>query len=379
MTDEKKAESEETEEAGRPRRARRTRKPRPEGSTRRGRVAFKNLRKGRAVAVLLVFTLLVALLAAAVIDTWDSGTIFRGVTIDGIPVQGMTRKQALKVSEDIAGQLGQPLVLYWKDESYPLGMNTIDFKVDAEKMTDLAYWKGQEDFILIRLFKRLFGLPKGGNVPVVYSYDAKKLKDFVANVAKQTDYPPTSASIDVSSGAPEIIAAKNGLTVKQDATVNAILETLPTKNRRLQLVVEEPKPELTEADIGKIVVISLSQHTLYLYDKESPVSDYLVGVGMPQYPTPKGRFHITYKEKNPTWLPTSEWAKDKQGIPQPPGPNNPLGGYWMDLGGGIGIHATPYEKTLGQDASHGCIRMADWAAADLFNQVKVGTPVFIIQ
>ena len=98
---------------------------------------------------------------------------------------------------------------------------------------------------------------------------------------------------------------------------------------------------------------------------------------MPQYPTPNGHFYITYKEKNPTWLPTSEWAKDKQGIPQPPGPNNQLGGYWMDIGGGIGIHATPFPKSLGEQASHGCIRMDPTDAGTLFDQVKVGTPVFI--
>jgi L,D-transpeptidase ErfK/SrfK len=50
----------------------------------------------------------------------------------------------------------------------------------------------------------------------------------------------------------------------------------------------------------------------------------------------------------------------------------------MDLGGGIGIHATPYENSLGSQASHGCIRMDPNDAGQLFNEIKVGTPVFII-
>jgi len=35
-------------------------------------------------------------------------------------------------------------------------------------------------------------------------------------------------------------------------------------------------------------------------------------------------------------------------------------------------------KSLGEQASHGCIRMDPSAAEKLFNAVKLGTPVFII-
>ena len=50
----------------------------------------------------------------------------------------------------------------------------------------------------------------------------------------------------------------------------------------------------------------------------------------------------------------------------------------MDLGGGLGIHETPFVKSLGSAASHGCIRMSNEGASTVFNAVNVGTPVFII-
>jgi lipoprotein-anchoring transpeptidase ErfK/SrfK len=44
----------------------------------------------------------------------------------------------------------------------------------------------------------------------------------------------------------------------------------------------------------------------------------------------------------------------------------------------VGIHGTPDAASLGYSASHGCIRMAIPEAEWLFEQVDVGTPVYIV-
>ena len=43
----------------------------------------------------------------------------------------------------------------------------------------------------------------------------------------------------------------------------------------------------------------------------------------------------------------------------------------------IYIHGTPHKDKLGLSKSHGCIRMCDEDIVELFNQVEVGTLVFI--
>jgi lipoprotein-anchoring transpeptidase ErfK/SrfK len=43
----------------------------------------------------------------------------------------------------------------------------------------------------------------------------------------------------------------------------------------------------------------------------------------------------------------------------------------------IYIHGTNHEELLGQPASHGCIRMANWHIVELFDQVETGTSVVI--
>jgi hypothetical protein len=62
----------------------------------------------------------------------------------------------------------------------------------------------------------------------------------------------------------------------------------------------------------------------------------------------------------------------------PPGPRNPVGIVWIGVNKkGIGIHGTDSPDTIGRSASHGCIRLANWDAARVVNQVTVGMTVEI--
>src|SRR5688572_4806807 len=63
----------------------------------------------------------------------------------------------------------------------------------------------------------------------------------------------------------------------------------------------------------------------------------------------------------------------------PPGPDNPLGEYWMGLSATCcGIHSTNAPQSVYQFKTHGCVRMNPDDAEDLFYRVEVETPVEII-
>lgn len=54
-----------------------------------------------------------------------------------------------------------------------------------------------------------------------------------------------------------------------------------------------------------------------------------------------------------------------------------LGKFALDTGDGYMLHGTPYPETVGQRSSHGCIRMKDSDIAWLYDNVPVGTKVYI--
>jgi hypothetical protein len=54
-----------------------------------------------------------------------------------------------------------------------------------------------------------------------------------------------------------------------------------------------------------------------------------------------------------------------------------LGAYKLELGDGYMLHGTPHKQSIGQAATHGCIRLGDADIEYLYRAVPVGTPVYI--
>lgn len=54
-----------------------------------------------------------------------------------------------------------------------------------------------------------------------------------------------------------------------------------------------------------------------------------------------------------------------------------LGPYALDLGSGYLLHGTPDQTSIGRAVTHGCIRLADPDITWLYDNIPVGTPVYI--
>lgn len=115
------------------------------------------------------------------------------------------------------------------------------------------------------------------------------------------------------------------------------------------------------------------------------VAAYPVGLGRPSWPTPMGVFKVVNKSDNKTWVvPLSIQAEMRQKgqvvkTTVPPGPDNPLGKYWLGLSiNSIGIHGTLAPSSIYHFQSHGCIRLHPDDIEVLFANVPLGTPGRII-
>jgi len=130
---------------------------------------------------------------------------------------------------------------------------------------------------------------------------------------------------------------------------------------------------------GPVIVIGRSSHRLRLFNGRKLVHQFGVATGQSAYPTPLGTFTIVTMQRDPWWIPPPNSASAQGAKPIPPGPGNPLGTRWMGLSAAaVGIHGTPDAASIGYSASHGCIRMHVSDAEWLFDHVRVGTPVAIV-
>jgi L,D-transpeptidase ErfK/SrfK len=144
-------------------------------------------------------------------------------------------------------------------------------------------------------------------------------------------------------------------------------------------------PHIVPAGFDNGILINIPQRMLFDFRQGELTAAYPVGLGKPTWPTPDGKFKIVTRETNKTWkVPKSiqEEMRREQKIVQeevPPGPDNPLGAYWLGLNlWGYGIHGTIAPSSVFHFQSHGCIRLHPDDVADLFQRVKVGTPGAII-
>lgn len=101
-----------------------------------------------------------------------------------------------------------------------------------------------------------------------------------------------------------------------------------------------------------------------------------------RFATPTGTFRVKRKINNPTWV-KPDWAFIEEGKPIPKG-NHPdrfddtaMGSFALDFGDGYYIHGTLYRRLLGENITHGCVRVADEDLAPIFEKAKVGTLVYI--
>lgn len=121
------------------------------------------------------------------------------------------------------------------------------------------------------------------------------------------------------------------------------------------------------------VLLKLEHRQVYVYAGENLLASFPVAIGRPGFPTPTGEFEVFEMIINPSWK--NPWT----GEVEAPGPDGSLGLRWIGFvemsNGVIGFHGTPNVASIGQAASHGCVRMRNEDVVKLYDLVRIGTPV----
>ena len=134
------------------------------------------------------------------------------------------------------------------------------------------------------------------------------------------------------------------------------------------------------------IIVNIPDRMLYYFQKGTLKTSLPVALGSATknekyvWQTPVGKFRITAKLKDPTWVvpPSIQTEMEEQGkeviTSIPPGPENPLGKYAIKTSlPGILIHSTIRPGSIYSFSSHGCIRLSPSQMEVLFPQIKVNT------
>jgi lipoprotein-anchoring transpeptidase ErfK/SrfK len=159
------------------------------------------------------------------------------------------------------------------------------------------------------------------------------------------------------------------------------VEEIPESHRRQVVEYETDQP------IGTIIINPKTRLLYYVIGKKKAIR-YGIAVGKAGFEW-SGEAIVAEKKPWPTWIPPKEMIARKpelakfDEVGQPGGPTNPLGAraIYLTSGGrdyGYRIHGTPEWKSIGRNASSGCIRMINQDVMDLYSRLSGGEKVIVL-
>lgn len=164
---------------------------------------------------------------------------------------------------------------------------------------------------------------------------------------------------------PRLLAKLNGLSVTSQLKPGQVLKV--------------DNQHIVPAVLYDGILINLPQRMLFRMKGGELQAAYPIAAGRPSWPTPVGEFVVMSREQDKTWFvpPSIQREMLLEGKPVltkvPPGPDNPLGRYWLGLSlPGIGIHGTIAPQSIYHFQTHGCIRLHPEDVEELFDTVEKG-------
>jgi lipoprotein-anchoring transpeptidase ErfK/SrfK len=325
----------------------------------------------RSLAPLAALLLLLVLAVPAAAQAPEP-RIAPGVKAGGLDVGNLTvGEAAVKLQQTYGPPLYNPISVRIAGRRYRIGPKQSKLSFDTVRTAKRAYIAGTTN--------------PTADVALAIRFSRARVRTFARSVARRAYVAPRDATIRITLRRIIRRASKSGRRLDVKALRRMIATTLgnPPATHILRPGRKVIKARVTTRELRSayptVITIDRSNFRLRLFKRLRFSKSYGVAVGAPGYPTPTGRYSIQSKQVNPAWTaPNSPWAGELAGTTTPGGsPSNPLRARWMGIVGGVGIHGTSQEYSIGSRASHGCIRMRVADVIDLYRRVPLGAPVLI--
>ena len=183
----------------------------------------------------------------------------------------------------------------------------------------------------------------------------------------------------------EMLAEEGHTSIRTVQRLNPNLGLWPNPPAGTQIIIPNcaPAGKRKRLPVADSMRISLSRREITLFDADGRlIALFPCSIARSKAQRPEGELSVKNTADDPTYLydpklfnpNTTETSK----LMIPAGPNNPVGSAWVGLSKqGYGIHGTPEPERIGQAASHGCFRLANWNAKKLIRMVRLQMPMLI--
>jgi lipoprotein-anchoring transpeptidase ErfK/SrfK len=338
--------------------------------------------------VLAAFVATLALGGVAAAYSYDHSkraVIAEGVQVNGVQIGGLTPARAeAKLRAALLDPLAKPVKVRYHHRHFTLTPEQASVGVDIHGTVAKALARSREGNMFTRSWRNVRGESLDAQLAADVTYSEAAIQKLIKRVQRKLNRPAKDAALDLETGQVNPTHSQTGVRVKFNTLAKDLKKTLLAReaSKTVKVHTKTVQPEVTDADLAKkypsIIIVDRGAFKLTLYKDLKVAKTYGIAVGQVGLETPAGLYKIENMAVNPSWhVPNSAWAGDLAGKVIPPGPDNPIQARWMGIYAGAGIHGTTADGSIGTAASHGCIRMHIPDVIELYDQVSVGTPVYI--
>ncbi|HVF80044.1 MAG TPA: L,D-transpeptidase/peptidoglycan binding protein [Solirubrobacteraceae bacterium] len=343
----------------------------------------------RRISITLIAVVTVIVVGVTGIFAWDAGrsdVIGNGVKIGPVDVSGLSRAEARsRLQGELITPLNTPLVVSVANQTFPLSAREAHIAPKVDAMLDEAVKRGRAGGAFARTWRAISGKGVGAVVAPDVQYSQRAVQRIVDRVRVAVSRKAVDAKVDFKPQAVLIRQARTGRSIDALKLRSDIQTALVSgvHDRRLEVEVRTIQPKVSgkklAAQYPVVLAVDRGNFRISLFKKLKKVKVYPIAVGQAGLETPAGLYKIQNKAINPAWtVPNSDWAGGLAGQVIPGGtPQNPLKARWLGVYDGVGVHGTDARGSIGTNASHGCIRMLIEDVEKLYDEVPIGTPIFI--
>ena len=319
-------------------------------------------------------------------DHARANEIAPGVKVGGVALGGMTPDQArARLEREILQPLGRPVVVHHAAKTWKLGPREARLRADLGAMVDEALARSRSGNIFARSWRSLSGERMDDDLKPTVQYSDAAVIRLIDKVRRSVERPAKDARVKIDAAGVSTVPGVEGLAVSASQLHREIGGAITSTTAPRSFVAEtrHTQPKVSTAELKRrydtVIVVNRDQFRLRLFKGLRATQTYGIAVGQVGLETPAGQYTIANKAINPAWhVPDSAWAGKLAGKVIPgDDPTNPIKARWLGIFDGVGIHGTSDDASIGHNASHGCIRMHVPDVEKLYDEVPVGSAVYI--
>jgi lipoprotein-anchoring transpeptidase ErfK/SrfK len=341
-------------------------------------------RRGRASLVVALAALTLAALGVYALDRANADRIADGIQVGRVDIGGLSTDEARdRLHAQLARPLERPVTVRFEGHEFTASADRLGLRANVDAMVDAALAASRDGSLPSRVWRYATGGDVERTIAPRITYSDRALDSFVAEVSAAINRPAQDATVAASADSLNTVPGQDGVSVHADELRHRLDAAIRSRGgRTVTATVDRVQPQVTTDQLAQkypvYLTVDRGSYQLRLWKNLKLAKTYTVAVGQAGLETPAGGYTINDKQVNPSWhVPDSPWAGDLAGKVIPPGPQDPIKARWMGFYAGAGIHGTDDIASLGSSASHGCIRMAIPDVIELYDQVPLGTPIYV--